>query len=389
LRQSDFDAEPGSGLRPIPGIARPHKDPIVNRTTLHLLTIALAIVLAVLLATFDRADMPKPLRGNASSASVEKVADRPVDGGTLAKSQLPPGAAAVAGGLEVRDDGLVATWFAPSSGTVGPALLVLGGSEGGKEITMRLAASLHAKGYGALALAYFGAEGLPDQLEEIPLEYFTRALDWLARQPGVDPSRIGVIGGSKGAEAALLLASRDRRVRAVLAFTPSDYAWQSVDWNDWSDTPSWTEAGAPVPYLRYTPFDPAAGLRAMYDRSVAEAGVDARNAARIPIENSVASVMLVAGEQDALWGAVAASDRIAATLAAAGHAHEVLVLSYAEAGHVVFIGGPLAVDDPLLERILPMGGTREGVITAINDAWPKSLAFLERNLRLDENDEGR
>ena len=56
-----IDAEPGSGLRPIPGIARPHKDPIVNRTTLHLLTIALAIVLAVLLATFDRADMPKPV----------------------------------------------------------------------------------------------------------------------------------------------------------------------------------------------------------------------------------------------------------------------------------------------------------------------------------------
>lgn len=283
-------------------------------------------------------------------------------------------------GIEVRDDGLVATWFAPTGATPMPALLVLGGSEGGKQTSARMAAGLHAQGYATLALAYFDAEGLPKQLQAIPLEYFTRALDWLVRQPGVDGTRIGVVGGSKGAEAALLLASRDRRVRAVVASTPTDFAWQSVDWNGWSDTPSWTEAGAPVAYLRYAPFDMAAGLRAMYDRSVADAPAALREAARIPVERSDAAFLLLAGDDDALWGAGEASDRIAARLAAAAHPREVQVLRYTDAGHVVFIGRAIEADDPVLGRILPTGGTREGVLAAVNDGWPKALAFLERNL---------
>lgn len=283
-------------------------------------------------------------------------------------------------GVELRDGGLVATWFARADATPGPALLVLGGSEGGKATSMRMAASLHEQGYATLALAYFGQEGLPKQLQSIPLEYFGRALDWLAAQPQVDPDRIGVVGASKGAEAALLLASRDRRVRAVVAATPTDHAWQSIDWQGWSDTPSWTEAGAPVAYLRYAPFHAAAGLRAMYERSVIEATEAAREAARIPLERSEAALLLIAGAQDTLWGAVEASERIAARLVTAGHPREVKVLSYPDAGHVVFIGRTLTVDDPRLERILPMGGTREGVVAAIADSWPQTLAFLERNL---------
>jgi dienelactone hydrolase len=295
-------------------------------------------------------------------------------------SDRAPADPAIAAGVEVREGGLVGTWFAPANGAPQAALLVLGGSEGGKQTSTRMAAGLHAQGYATLALAYFDDEGLPKQLQAIPLEYFVRALDWLARQPGVDPSRIGVIGGSKGAEAALLLASRDRRVRAVVASTPTDHAWQSVDWNGWSDTPSWTEGGEPVPYLRYAPYDPGAGLRAMYDRSVADAPAAQREASRIPIERAEAALLLIAGDEDALWGAVEASDRIAATLAAAGYRHEVRVLRYPDAGHVVFVGRALDADDPVLARILPMGGTREGVLTAINDAWPQAIDFLARNL---------
>lgn len=344
----------------------------MTRSTLILLALALALLLAFLLTTFERASMPRPGRSTPPQPETSAVRGE----AEIARS----------GGVEIRDDGLVATWFAPASATVpGPALLVLGGSEGGKAMSARMASALHPAGYATLALAYFGDEDLPEQLQGIPLEYFERALDWLAKQPGVDPSRIGVVGASKGAEAALLLASRDRRVRAVIAFTPTDHAWQSVDWNGWSDTPSWTAAGKPVPYLRYSPFDPAAGLRVMYDRSVDEASSEARRAARIPLELAQASVLLVAGEKDALWGAAEASNRIEATLAAAGYPHEVLVLRYPDAGHVLFIGGTLGVDDAVLERILPMGGTPEGVVAAINDAWSKSLAFLERNLGRDGN----
>jgi hypothetical protein len=74
-----------------------------------------------------------------------------------------------------------------------PAVLVFGGSGGG--LTTSLAAALLAvHGYPSLALAYFNAPGLPQTLNSIPLEYFTRALGVLRGQPGVDPRHVLVAG---------------------------------------------------------------------------------------------------------------------------------------------------------------------------------------------------
>lgn len=282
--------------------------------------------------------------------------------------------------VEVDHEGMRARWFAPPAGTTAPALLVLGGSEGGIDTTTRLATGLHAEGYAVLALAYFGVDELPPQLVGIPLEYFTRGLDYIVAQPGVDASRIGVVGGSKGAEAALLLASRDARVRAVVASTPTDHAWQGIDWTAWADLPSWTIDGAPLPYLRYAAFDPQRSLREMYERSLAEATPEAREAARIPLERAEAALLLLAGEDDALWNAAAAADRIGARLAEAGYAHEVRVRRYPAAGHVVFIGRTINAEDRVLSRIVAAGGTREGNVAAINDAWVEARAFLARHL---------
>jgi uncharacterized protein len=76
------------------------------------------------------------------------------------------------------------------------AVLVLGGSEGG--LPVRLPEALASRGHPTLAVAYFGLAGLPRTLANIPLEYFVTSLRWLARQPGVDPKRIVVVGASRG-----------------------------------------------------------------------------------------------------------------------------------------------------------------------------------------------
>src|SRR4051812_1670389 len=139
-------------------------------------------------------------------------------GPTLARAQTS------APGVITAPPGLTGELHMPEGKGRAPGLLILGGSEGGHGPAYRFAQLFAKRGFASLGLAYFGDEGVPKTLENVPLEYFTRAIDWLAARPGVDPKRIGIFGGSKGAEAALLVAARDKRIKAVVAGVPSNVA---------------------------------------------------------------------------------------------------------------------------------------------------------------------
>ena len=129
-----------------------------------------------------------------------------------------------------------------------PAILLLGGSEGGD--MMRLAAPQFADaGYVAASVAYFGAPGLPSQLAEIPVETVGKALDDIAKRPDVDPTRIALFGVSKGGELALLAASTYPQFKAVVADVPSPFAWAGIPQGPGPVGSSWTLGGKPVPFV--------------------------------------------------------------------------------------------------------------------------------------------
>jgi dienelactone hydrolase len=143
------------------------------------------------------------------------------------------------------DEGFDGMYFQPASAAPGKtAVLVIGGSEGG--YPGLIPAMLADSGYPALGVAYFGEPGLPATLSRIPLEYFATALRWLARQPGVNPARIAVIGISRGSEAAQLLGVYyPHLVAAVVASVPSNSAICSYPG---CRGPAWMLNGRPVPY---------------------------------------------------------------------------------------------------------------------------------------------
>src|ERR1035441_8157735 len=89
--------------------------------------------------------------------------------------------------LPVSDDGLRGVFLVPPGSERHRAVLVVGGSNGG--LPIRPAAWLASHGYAVLALAYFRYQDLPAQLEAIPLEYFERALAWMARRPEISGDR--------------------------------------------------------------------------------------------------------------------------------------------------------------------------------------------------------
>lgn len=103
----------------------------------------------------------------------------------------------------VSDNGLVGRFYEPSGNGPHPGVLALHGST--PHILDGEAGLLASHGYATLALQYFGAEGLSPTLSEIPLGYFEMAMQWLTAHETVANDGIGLLGGSRGGELALLL----------------------------------------------------------------------------------------------------------------------------------------------------------------------------------------
>lgn len=280
--------------------------------------------------------------------------------------------------IEVREDGLYARLFIPA-GLQGraPAILALGGSEGGIEGASRLGLKLSREGYVVLAVAYFAADGLPPALIEAPLETFDRSLDWLKARPEADVDRIGLIGISKGAEAALLEASRRPEFRAVVAGVPSNVVWQGIDMSDWSKVKSsWSLGGRPAPFTPYDQTGAFTGIRDLYDRSLPAAGQEGE--AAIPVERINGDILLISAGLDGLWPSTEMSNRIEARLAAHHFRHRVVHLDYPQAGHGV-VGGPVTLEQA--QSLTQVGGTVEGNMAARAEVWGKVLAFFDESLR--------
>jgi dienelactone hydrolase len=269
----------------------------------------------------------------------------------------------------VHERGLVGTFYEPPQPGRHAAVLVLGGSGGGVPPPAGAAGGLASRGYAVLALAYFGASGLPRALSNIPLEYFRAALDWMSAQPSVDPARIGVLGSSRGAELALLLGSIYPDIHIVVAYMPSNVIVRGCC--DASTTVAWTLNGraiAPPPMpMRGRP-------------------MPAMQGPEIPVEHIDGAVLLVSGRDDGVWPSHDMAENIMSRLRRQRFAHPCVHLAYDHAGHA--IGRPFtstmglnARRHPLTGRVMHLGGTPEGTAAARADSWVKMLAFLQENLR--------
>src|SRR4051812_25025000 len=154
--------------------------------------------------------------------------------------------------IEVRDADVVGTLALPDGPGPHPGVVALSGSGGG--VPSWWGDLLAPHGIAVLAAAYFGIEPLPSVLCEIPVETVAAAGEWLRRQPEVRIGTAGLVGGSKGAELALLAATTYPDLFGpVAAIAPSCVAWFGVDLTgavaDASARSSWTIDGRPVPFV--------------------------------------------------------------------------------------------------------------------------------------------
>ena len=298
---------------------------------------------------------------------------------------------------EVREAGVTGVFAAGPSEVRRPAVIVLGGSEGGLFTARGLAPLLASQGYAVLGLGYFrGGEtnltALPPTLELIPVETLAAARAWLAAQPGVDVERLAVIGVSKGAEFALVAATVYPWIDAVAAFAPSHVVWEGIPPDGAPRQPrasSWTREGRPLDFVRWsypaeernTAARKASGRARLTEPHLESLAIHAADtaAARIPVERASASLLLVAGIDDGMWPAAYSVAEIAAA-ARAGRSDRIVEVEILSTGHQVLGTGWAPTTTFNRPRGRLQGGSPELDARAQSAAWARLRQFLAEQL---------
>ena len=218
-------------------------------------------------------------------------------------------------------DGLNGDFFHGASEKQQKALILLGGSEGGKSWSdqTEFIQELVEQGFCVLSLGYFGTGDLPADLRGIPLEYFSKAFHWLARQEGlVVPNDYAVMGVSRGAELALLLGSRYPEVRAVVAIAPSSVVFPGPPTGTLDalrgQHSAWSLNGhelafVPMPYSWTTLRGMITGKRTrMFEKALRNSGRVKR--AAIPVERIQGPILLTSFTRDQIWPSTLMSEQI-------------------------------------------------------------------------------
>lgn len=291
---------------------------------------------------------------------------------------------------EVREAGVWGFFARPAGRGPFPGVVAFGGSGGGLGPAAAWAPLLASHGFAVLAIAYFGIAGLPPSLVGIEIEVVERAVRWLRDRSDVAPDTVAVMGQSRGSELALLASALVDGVGPVVAFAPSGVSWGGLDAGGPVDAPAWTFRGDAIPYAGIgaaarpgvVPTDDPLALRPAFVSALEDEAAVHR--AEIPVERAKGPILMVSGDEDAMWPSVAMGQIVERRAVEHGLPHPVVHLCYPDAGHVCagVPGTPIMTEvrHPITGGFYSFGGTRAGNARARADSWPQVLAFLRTAL---------
>jgi dienelactone hydrolase len=287
---------------------------------------------------------------------------------------------------DVRTAGIVGKLFMPKQrGNNRTAVVIIPGA-GGPNFDTLTAYLLAARGFIVLSLAYYGLDGLPPQLESIPIEYFSRAIDYLRREYLGSEGKIVILGISRGTEAAAMLALQREDIDGLILLSPSSVLNSAWGTGLKARMPAWTLHGLALPFMPSVEDEdevmraqtPPYKTRARYDLRLDNLKKD--DPARIPFDRIKADVVLLSCDQDEVWPSARMSADIA-TIAKSRGKTNVLNYTFRGCGHD--LGAPIA---PTTGRVYrwpshgfqyTLGGSPQAAWHGQVAAWSIVLKYLK------------
>ncbi|MDC1161864.1 acyl-CoA thioesterase/bile acid-CoA:amino acid N-acyltransferase family protein [Tenacibaculum sp.] len=280
---------------------------------------------------------------------------------------------------EIRNK-MVANFYQHEINNRRPTIVLLAGSGG--NFQHRKSTYLASRGFNVLDLKYFGEKNLPKQLEDIPLEYLHNSINWLKIQPKVDSLNIFLIGRSKGAEYALLYASKYNNIKALISEVGSNVTWSSKRYFK----SSWKYEGKSIPRAKGELIEAIRYLKSSNGKAQSQLpymlsafkNPKRIEESQIKIENIKCPILLISGENDLQWPSKMMSNQIKARAEKYKFKYEINHYSYRNAGHEFDELPFIPQIDFSNIRTWKSGGDFQGNALASIDSWNRIFGFLNK-----------
>ena len=199
-----------------------------------------------------------------------------------------------------------------------PLVVGLGGSEGGNawssDYWKKTRDQFIEKGYAFLAIGYFGAKGTPVSLEKIAIEDVYNAIKEAVKNKNIDSKKIAIVGGSRGADLALLLGSYYRNIDCIVGIVASNVSFPG-NTNHFS-TSSWTYENKELPFVPVNddavPFLMKRDLRGAFEAMLKDTLAEEK--ALIKVEKINGPILLVSATKDEICPSTPMADKMISRL---------------------------------------------------------------------------
>lgn len=199
---------------------------------------------------------------------------------------------------------------------VQPLVVVFGGSEGGNSYTkpynVKERELYTNSGYAVLAVGYFGMKGIPQELDRISLNAVYDEIALTLKAPNVNSSCVAVMGGSKGAELALSLASKYPDITSVVSLSGGNVGFAGPSFFADGKTASYMFNDEPLPFVPFS-FEMLPSLLTGDLRKASEIALENTEAAakaEIKVEDINGPILLISGEKDQIWPSMEMSNKV-------------------------------------------------------------------------------
>ena len=247
--------------------------------------------------------------------------------------------------FNMKEHGFVGHLAEPDGGSDIAVIVIMGGEQSilpGIKFAERFA----DYGITGLAVSLFGAEGLPDAPNQVPLDMFIPAVEYLRGKKGIE--HISVYGQSMGSIFAVLVAKYIGGMENLILVSPTHVPFEgttkdkktmsgrSVATFKAEDIPFVSADFSKIKALKYYKHEDAEykvmGMWIAYHDAYKDK--EKAEKAMLHVEKTGSRVLLIAGHEDEAWPAEYSVREIEKNLKNVGYEKEVKVIVYPHGSHL-------------------------------------------------------